>query len=375
MTACQGTVRYKRGCDPGSPRAPEAAASLAGELVAWHRTTRRSLPWRTPFPRDPYGVLVSEIMAQQTQIERVVPFWERFIARFPRLGDLAGATESEVLAAWSGLGYYRRARMLRQAAIAIYEMGDWPRTVADLEKLPGVGPYTAAAVAAFCFAGSEPPVDGNVARVAARVARLSLPLGSRGLLAAGNSLAAVLYQAEPIPEVFEALMELGATLCAPAAPSCHQCPLRSGCHAARHGDPGAHPLPRPQRAVKAQRWVAVWLEQEDGGVLLAQARGPLLDGLWLPPFRVLDPGQDAPALAVELAAQCGLTTALRPAQVVSHAITHRAITIEPFVGCAPARAAELPSDRCWADPHHPNLPTSSLLAKLARVCRQREREV
>lgn len=353
----------------------EDAFRLARKLVIWHCATLRSLPWRTPFPRDPYGVLVSEIMAQQTRIERVVPFWERFIARFPRLRDLAGATESEVLAAWSGLGYYRRARMLRQAAIAICEMGDWPRTVADLGKLPGVGPYTAAAVAAFCFGGSEPPVDGNVARVAARFGRLALPLGSRSLLAAGRSLAIALHDAEPSPAVFEALMEHGATLCVPVAPQCSLCPLRPGCLAARHGDQDNYPLPRPQRTVETHRWVALWIERDDGRVLLVQIRGPLLDGLWLPPFSTLTGSQDPRGVAAALAAQCGFDIPLRPAPAVTHTITHRAITVHPFVGSAPTRTAEPVADRCWADPHHPNLPTSSLLDKLARVCHQRCLEV
>lgn len=350
-------------------------AALATALVDWHRAERREMPWRTPFPRDPYGVLVAEVMAQQTQIDRVLPFWERFVRRFPSLEALAAAPEGDVLEQWSGLGYYRRARMLHATARAVTARGDWPRTAAELQTLPGIGRYSAAALAAFCFGGSEPPVDGNVARVAARFGRLALPLGSARLLGAGRELAAALHAAAPAPAVFEALMELGATHCAPATPRCLLCPLRPGCEAARHGDQGLYPLPRQQRAAEPHRWVVLWLEREDGRVLLREVRGPLLDGLWLPPLRALDEGEEPAAAAAGLAAELGLDGGLRAAPTLSHGITHRAITVHAFVRPVEPGVAEPSPGHRWADPLRPGLPTSSLLAKLARACRAASPEV
>ncbi|HPW54390.1 MAG: hypothetical protein KA072_12500 [Thermoanaerobaculaceae bacterium] len=349
--------------------------ALATALVDWHRAARRPMPWRTPFPREPYGVLVAEVMAQQTQIDRVLPFWERFLARFPTLAALAAADESDVLEQWSGLGYYRRARMLRAAAKAIEARGEWPRTAESLRTLPGVGPYSAAAVAAFCFGGTEPPVDGNVARVAARFGRLALPLGSARLLAAGRRLAAALHAAAPSPEVFEALMELGGTLCAPAPPRCLLCPLRPGCEAAHHGDQDRYPLPRPQRAAEPHRWVVLWLERDDGQVLLREVQGPLLDRLWLPPLRILDACEQPASAAAGLAAGLGFAGSLRTAPTLSHGISHRAITVHPFVGSFEPGVSEATPDRRWADPLRPGLPTSSLLVKLARICRASSWEV
>jgi A/G-specific adenine glycosylase len=340
----------------------------AAALVEWHRATRRAFPFRTPLPREPWAVLVSEVMAQQTQIDRVVPYWERFMARFPTVEALAGAPEGDVLELWSGLGYYRRARSLQEAARAIVEHG-WPRTARELAALPGIGPYTAAAVAAFCFGDSEPPVDGNVARVAARIHRLALPLGDRKLLVAGRELLSGLSEAWPAAEVFEAVMELGATLCSPSSPRCLLCPLRPKCEAAHHGDQDRYPLPRPQRSTEDQRWVAIWVEREDGRVLLRQVQGPLLAGLWLPPLRPLAEGDVPRDVAGALASGHGFAGRLLPCLPVEHGITHRRITVLPFLLLAEPRAAELPPDLRWAEPGAPGLATSSLLGKLMRVCR------
>lgn len=342
--------------------------ALASALVEWHRATRRVFPFRTPLPREPWAVLVSEVMAQQTQIDRVVPYWERFMARFPTVEALAAASEDDVLELWSGLGYYRRARSLQEAARVIVEHG-WPHTARELTTLPGIGPYTAAAVAAFCFGDSEPPVDGNVARVAARLRRLALPLGDRRLLAAGRELLVKLWQTRPAAEVFEAVMELGATLCSPSSPRCLLCPLRPACQAAHHGDQDRYPLPKPQRASENHRWVAIWVEREDGQVLLRRVQGPLLAGLWLPPLRNLAEGDIPREAAVALASEHGLAGRLLPCLPVEHGITHRRITVLPYLMVAEPRAAELPPDLRWADPGAPGLATSTLLGKLMRACR------
>jgi A/G-specific adenine glycosylase len=175
---------------------------LSAELLAWYRREARDLPWRRT--RDPWAILVSEVMLQQTQAARVVPYYERFLARFPGPAACAEAPAAEVLRLWSGLGYNRRALALHRAAAVVAEHG-WPD---DLQELPGVGPYTAAAVASFAFGAPVLAVDVNVGRVLARSG---------------------LTVAQPTPEHNQALMELGATVCTARAPRCAVCPLAAGC--------------------------------------------------------------------------------------------------------------------------------------------------
>ena len=168
-------------------------------LVEWFRRGRRELPWRGPFPRDPYSVLVSEVLAQQTQVQRAAAAYPEFLRRFPSVAALAAAEVDDVLHAFAGLGYYRRARLLHLAARAIVARGGWPATARELESLPGFGPYTAAAVAAMAFGGDEPPVDGNVARVIARVYAITDDIkssaGQRALWARAGELMAALLSA------------------------------------------------------------------------------------------------------------------------------------------------------------------------------------
>jgi A/G-specific adenine glycosylase len=347
------------------------ADAAAAPLLRWFRRSCRALPWRGPFPRDPYRVLVCEVMAQQTQVERAAEAYPEFLRRFPTLAALAAADTEEVVRAFAGLGYYRRARLLHDASRAIVARGAWPTSAAELARLPGVGPYTAAAVAAFAFAGAVPPVDGNVSRVTARVRALDLPLGSAALLRAGREWAAELYEQVRTPEVWEAVMELGATVCAPSSPRCGACPLRPVCAAAAAGSADAFPPPRPRRDRERQLWAAVWLEGPDRSVLLRRVEaGTLLRGLWLPPFATLAPGEDPAARARSLAREAGWRGALAAAGPVRHSITHRSITVLPFVGSgAVGRVGERSPNWSWQDPDAPAVPSSTLLGKLAAACR------
>ena len=311
-------------------------------------------------------------MAQQTQIDRVVPAWTAFVARFPSLESLAAASEDEVLQAFTGLGYYRRARSLHAAAREIVAAGRWPTTFAELRRLPGVGAYTAAAVAAFCFDGSEPPVDGNVARVAARFGAFALPLGSPALARRAREFAARLFADAQSQSVFEALMELGASVCTPTAPRCTACPLRRGCAAAASGSVAAYPLPRPQRAVEGHRWAVLWLERPDRRVLLSRVGpGRLLAGLWLPPFVELADGADAAGAARSLARLAGHAGRLARVEAIRHSITHRRIEVAPFVGAVTSfGVGERREGWGWHDPDRLTVGTSSLLAKLQSACRR-----
>ncbi len=335
-------------------------------LLEWFAANARALPWRTE-PREPYHVLVSEAMLQQTQVERVAPRFAEFLRRFPSLEALAEADEAEVVAAWSGLGYYRRARLLHRTARSAAALGGLPDTAAELSRLPGVGPYTAAAVASLAFERPEPVLDGNVLRVGARVLALDRDPrsadGRRLILAwVGRGMAG-----RSPGSVNEALMELGATVCTPRGPACGGCPFGGICSARRLGKPEAYPPVRRTRPREDHRWVASCARAPNGRWLLRRVdQGPILRGLWLPAVADLADG-DAPAEAArgllppEVAGGSAVVLG-----VVHHGITHRRIRVVAVLTEAPGEP-HLGDGWRWADPLRPGLPTSSLLAKLVAL--------
>jgi A/G-specific adenine glycosylase len=268
-------------------------------------------------------------MLQQTRVDVVLPYYERFLARFPDVAALAAAAEEEVLAAWSGLGYYRRARQLHAAARRVAARGGFPETPAGWRELPGVGEYTAAAVASICFGAAVPVLDGNVERVLARVLALADPPKSaaarRRLLRAGAEL---LDPGRP-GDSNQALMELGATVCAPRCPRCPGCPLRPGCLAAAAGEPERYPVPRPRRAAEARRLLAAVVETDGRVLLVRRPEGAsLLAGTWEVPWVELDGDAGQAAAAALLAARYGGRWRLS-AEVarVRHSITFRALEV------------------------------------------------
>jgi len=228
------------------PLPPKSAARLRTKLLRWYGAHRRDLPWRRD--RDAYRVWISEAMLQQTRVEAVVGYYERFLARFPDVAALAAASEAEVLSAWSGLGYYRRASALREAARAIVERhgGVFPEDREALLNLPGIGPYTAGAVLSIAFDRPEPLVDGNVARVFCRLFELDAEHAAPALQRELWSRAAALVPRRGgAGDWNQALMELGATICVPRAPRCERCPVAAECAARASGR--AAELPRPKR--------------------------------------------------------------------------------------------------------------------------------
>ena len=248
---------------------------LAGQkapsaLLDWYDRERRDLPWRAPAGQspDPYAVWLSEVMLQQTTVAAVIPYYERFLARWPTVGALAAAKLDEVLSLWAGLGYYSRARNLHACARRVVERhaGQFPVTEGELRALPGIGPYTAAAVAAIAFGAQTMPVDGNIERVVARLFAVKKPLpGAREEL---HRLAGTLTPSERAGDFAQALMDLGARLCTPKRPSCLMCPLQRDCMAHAQGIERALPV----RAAKPERPVRVGLAfvalREDAHVLL-----------------------------------------------------------------------------------------------------------
>ena len=245
-------------------RSPRA---LQGRLLSWFRTHRRDLPWRRT--RDPYAIWIAEIMLQQTRVAAAIGYYERFLKRFPTLEALAVAEEAEVLALWSGLGYYRRARMIREAARCIAEVGQFPRTAEGLQKLPGIGRYTAAAVASIAFAEPVAVVDGNVERILARMSGDAVS-STRAWEWAQRLL-------DPrAPGAFnEAMMELGATICTPRAPQCGLCPVSRWC-----ATKGEHEVPPARPRKRASLRFA--LHRRGDKFLLVQRRAcdRLMAGMW-----------------------------------------------------------------------------------------------
>ena len=337
-------------------------STLFAPLLSWFARARRDLPWREA-PRDPYRVWLSEVMLQQTRVDVVVPYYLRFLRRFPTLASLSQAGEDEVLALWSGLGYYARGRNLHRAARAAAAAGGLPRTAAALRELPGFGPYTAAAVASLAFGEQVPLVDGNVARVLARVLRLRGDAGEArerawriapGLLPRGRA-----------GEFNEALMELGATVCTPRTPRCGECPLSLGCGAHRQGEPEAFPGRTRAKARPLLIWAAPALLRRDGAVLLRRrGDGELFAGLWdLPSAEVC--GDDAAAAARAALDACGVfgQPDLEPCGEVRQVLTHRDLRVLLFR--ARARRAAAPAGLRWALPADL---ASVGLSSLARKC-------
>ncbi len=262
---------------------PRRMAARRRRLLAWFDAGRRALPWRDG--RDPYRVWVAETMLQQTRVAVAAPAYERFLAAFPRLEDLARASEEAVLAQWSGLGYYGRARALRRAAREILAAGGsaFPRDLDAALALPGVGPYTAAAVLSIAYGAPLAALDGNAIRVLSRLERLGRP-DARGEPHA--SLAAALLDRRRPGEWNEALMELGETICTPATPRCGECPWRRSCRARRDGAVERHPPRTRRRPSERIPLVVTVVSDGRGRLLLERGAFPFLPHLWLPPTRV-----------------------------------------------------------------------------------------
>ncbi|HXE71936.1 MAG TPA: A/G-specific adenine glycosylase [Candidatus Nitrosotenuis sp.] len=296
-------------------------------LLDWYRRHRRDLPWRGQ--RDPYALLVSEVMLQQTRVETVIPYYLRFLERFPDWQALAEASEHDLLAAWSGLGYYRRARNLQRTAREVRARGGLPEEPEELVRLPGVGPYTAAALASIAFGRPCLALDGNALRVWQRY----LALDERPTAALRRRLESLLLPLLPpgrAGDFTQAVMELGAQVCTPSSPACPECPLAAGCQAFRQGRPQDYPPPRPRRT-PVQLVRAAALVRREGRVLLQQNPRPdLLGGLWDCPWVELAPGQDAAGELARLLEPLGEPALQGYLGEVRHAITYRRIRCQVY---------------------------------------------
>jgi len=332
---------------------PEHLTGLRVRLLEWYDRNKRDLPWRRT--RDAYAIWLSEVMLQQTQVATVIPYWGRFLERFPTVEALAAAPLPDVLAGWRGLGYYSRARNLHRAAqevVARYG-GRLPSTAEALRTLPGFGRYTAGAVASIAFGEPTPLVDGNVARVLSRLFEVEGLPGDKAREARLWELAGALVQGERPGDFNQALMEHGATTCRPESPLCLLCPVREDCLAFRHGRvdelPPAKVRAAPRRLTLA---VAVWPHQ--GRLLLARrAEKGLFGGLWeLPAAEVEADTLDADA-ATKLAEALGTgLTFQAPLGTVRRQLTHRALTLRLLHVTGRKRPKEAPAFRelRWCTP-------------------------
>ncbi len=321
-----------------------AGRAFVERLVGWFGEHARALPWRDgpAGGRDPYRVLVSELMLQQTQVSRVVERYVAFLERFPSVADLAAAGEDDVLAMWAGLGYYRRARLLHAAARAVMERhgGVFPADPAEILALPGVGRYTAGAVGSMAFGLTEPIVDGNVARVLMRVEGRDGVVSERETQAWAWGLAEVLVGeaagAGVGPGVFnEALMELGATVCTPRGARCVGCPVAGGCVAFETGRQEEIPSPKP-RSVKKVMHVGAVLCVDGRGRRLVERRGA--DGLWAgiwqaPSVERMGARGQGPWTAGEVSEHVGIGVAGDgPVVEFGHLTTHREVRFRVWMG-------------------------------------------
>lgn len=307
-----------------------SASDIAPRLLPWYDREGRDLPWRRT--KDPYAIWVSEIMLQQTRVDTVMPYYARFMQRFPTVRDLAAADDEEVRAQWSGLGFYRRARFLHSAAKVVVDehAGVVPRTLKDVLALPGVGRYTAGAILSFAHGRRAPILDGNVIRVLSRVFRVE---GAPDRSAVQKELwalaEAVLPERRP-GDFNQSLMDLGATVCTPRNPKCGPCPLADVCVTGPRGEAESFPAPTKRQKVKFVRRVALRVDAPDGRFLLVRRPvGGLLGALWTLPALSYEDRRPA-EVADELAASLGADGTPRPRGRAEHRFSHRHWTTDVF---------------------------------------------
>ncbi len=313
------------------PRIQSLRTAVRRRLLPWFARNARDLPWRTA-PRQPYAVWISEIMLQQTRVDTVIPYFHRFLARFPDPSALAAAPLQDVLKLWENLGYYSRARQIHKAAkILVRDFGGkLPADPAQLAELPGLGPYTTAAIASFAFGHPLAVLDGNVIRVFSRLLALPDDVGLPATKRKLQSLADALLLRDRPAAVNEAWMELGALVCTPRAPRCPACPLRGGCRAAKLKTPAAFPKKKKKMKLPHKVVGAAVILNAKNQILIAQ-RNPekgMLAGLWEFPGGKIASGESMPeCIARELKEEMGLALEVGPHLVtVHHAYSH--FTIE-----------------------------------------------
>ena len=302
-------------------------SDFALTLLRWFRENGRDLPWRQT--HDPYAIWLSEIILQQTQVKQGWEYWERFMKRWPKVEDLAEATEDEVLREWQGLGYYSRARNLHFAAKQIVEMGGFPRTIEGLRSLKGVGDYTAAAIGSIAFGLPAAVVDGNVYRVLARHFGIDTPINSTEGKKVFAALAQELLPVSEASDYNQAIMDFGAIQCTPQSPRCSDCPLMESCAALRSGRVGELPVKQKTLKVRERHLIYIYVRCQGYVAIHRRGAGDIWQGLWEPLLM-----EEVPKGALLLR------------QNVKHVLTHR-ILLADFFLWEVAERPSLPDDYIW----------------------------
>jgi A/G-specific adenine glycosylase len=335
--------------------ATEDAAARPALLLAWYDRHRRVLPWRPPAGEraDPYAVWLSEIMLQQTGVKTVGPYFLKFLARWPDVDALGGASLGDVLRMWAGLGYYSRARNLHACAVAVKRDhgGVFPDTEEGLRALPGIGPYTASAISAIAFGQRTMPVDGNIERVVSRLFAVEEPLPQAksliqelattllGESRAGANMSRAGDAKSRAGDSAQALMDLGSSICTPKKPACALCPLNEDCAARTRGDPESFPRKAAKKTGALRRGAAFVVIRGDQLLVRSRPEKGLLGGMTEVPTSDWRAAQDDKAARAQAPALKGLTRWHRNAGVVTHVFTHFPLELVVYTAKAPARAA------------------------------------
>lgn len=306
---------------------------FANTIISWFQENGRALPWRET--KDPYAIWLSEIILQQTRIAQGWEYWERFMAQYPKVEDLAAASEDEVLRLWQGLGYYSRARNLHAAAKQIVALGKFPDTLEDIKALKGVGDYTAAAIGSFAFDIPAAVVDGNVYRVLSRYFGIDTPINSTQGKKEFAALAQSLIPASDAVAYNQGMMDFGAVQCTPQSPKCLLCPLAETCVALREGRVEELPVKLKTLKVQTRRLAYIYIRCNGEIAIHRRGEGDIWQGLW-EPYNVSDlsalPTFDAPLVL--------------KAKDVKHVLTHR-ILLADFYLLETKKRPLLPDDYIW----------------------------
>ena len=328
--------------------APVAGASRPALLLDWYDRHRRRLQWRPPAGEwaDPYRVWLSEIMLQQTGVKTVGPYFEKFLARWPDVAALGRASQDDVLRMWAGLGYYSRARNLHGCAVAVLRDhgGVFPDTEEGLRKLPGIGPYTAAAIGAIAFDIRTMPVDGNIERVASRLYAVEEPLPQAKPRI--QELAATLLGESRAGDSAQALMDIGSSICTPKKPACTLCPLNEDCVARTRGNQETFPRKAPKKTGTLRRGAAFIVTRGDELLVRTRAEKGLLGGMTEVPGSEWLAGQDDKIALKQAPALRGIERWHRKAGVVTHVFTHFPLELVVYTAQVAART-RAPQDMRW----------------------------
>lgn len=325
---------------------PSVRRTVRRRLLCWYDRHARDLPWRRT-PGDPYAQWVAEIMLQQTQVDTVIPYYERFMQQFPDVATLARATGDRLMRCWQGLGYYRRAENLhRAAALIVADGGNMPHTVDALRALPGVGRYTAGAVASIACGARTAAVDGNVARVLCRLFNITETVSEPGTIRRLWSLAESLLPARRCGDFNQAWMDLGAAVCTPTAPRCARCPLETLCAARKTGNPAALPRKPRARPVPEIRHVAAVIRNRTAYLMTRRPPGGLWSGLWEFPNRVVPPRQAPRTVLRRILTRFGVGDdhECHRCGTVAHKLTHRLMVFDTFLIVVTRPGTKTPAD-------------------------------